>query len=97
MKTHISSHYPQDIETINTYVEQLRSYNNEELVNAYNRESKMGIVGVKRQALFLVALNHVFIKKLKKSPLLKEDFDQTHSIGINGQITLIGDDWEFIK
>ena len=97
MKTFIYSDYPEDNEIIKAYIERFNQYTNQELVDAYNRESKMGIVGVRRQALFLLALNHAFLNRFKNSPSLNEDLDQVKSLRINDKITLVKDNWEFIK
>lgn len=42
---------------------------NEELISKYNREVKIGIVGVRAQILHIIALHHTFLKKFKKSPI----------------------------
>ena len=41
----------------------------QELVKAYNKEAKSGIVGVHRQALYLAALRQEFKERLKESPV----------------------------
>lgn len=41
----------------------------EELVQAYNKEAKCGIVGVHMQALYLVALKEEFWERLQESPV----------------------------
>ena len=56
-----------------------------ELVEAYNKEAKSGIVGVRRQALYLVALNQEFKERLKESPVYLLE----HVLGLVGPIEIV--------
>lgn len=62
-----------DIEFIRTKTSYLIAISNEELISSYNREAKMGIVGVRAQMLHIIALHQVFIKRFKKSPIKIEE------------------------
>jgi hypothetical protein len=57
------------------FVEQIEMLNNlssEELIARYNRQVEIGIVGVYKQAIFLVALRWVFKSRFNQSPILVE-------------------------
>ena len=56
---------------------------NEELIEQYNKQAILGIVGVHAQALKLLALRKVFIERFDKSPVLIED---DFSISLTGKI-----------
>lgn len=58
-----------DIGIIRDYAENFQSRSNEELVDLYNQEVKVGITGVHRQALYLCGLGHVFHKRFGESPI----------------------------
>ena len=57
----------------------------EELVSAYNKEAKCGIVGVHMQALYLIALNQEFRERLKESPVYLLE----HVLGLVGPIEIV--------
>ena len=46
---------------------------NEELVQAYNRSVKIGIVAAYGQAVYLVSMRYVFLERFQKSPVLIND------------------------
>jgi RNase P/RNase MRP subunit POP5 len=48
-------------------------FTNEELVHAYNRNVKIGIVAAYAQAVYLVSMRYVFLERFKKSPVLIND------------------------
>ena len=56
-----------------------------ELVKAYNKEAKCGIVGVHRQALYLAALRQEFKERLKESPVYLLE----HVLGLVGPIKIV--------
>jgi len=58
-----------DKEIIDGYVNELSQKNRQELVDCYNREVKIGIVGVRRQSLYLCALRIVFGQVFGDSPI----------------------------
>ncbi len=62
-----------DQKAIGEYSEQLTEFTFEELVERYNREARCGIVGVHRQALYLIALRKEFLLRLEQSPIVIED------------------------
>jgi hypothetical protein len=78
-------HREGDAKTIADYKQAFEQYSLKELVKAYNKEAKSGIVGVRRQALYLVALKAEFKERLKESPVyLKE-----HVLGMVGPIDVV--------
>ena len=54
---------------IDRFKKSLEAMTLEELVQAYNKEAKCGIVGVHMQALYLVALKEEFRERLRESPV----------------------------
>ena len=74
-----------DAKFIADYKKSFKTYTLKELVKAYNKEAKCGIVGVHRQALYLSALRQEFKERLKESPvyLLK------HVLGFVGPIKIV--------
>ena len=59
----------------------------EELVEQYNRQTKCGIVGVKAQGIFLIALHHALIERIGQSPITLED---KCVVGLTGRVVLDG-------
>ena len=57
----------------------------EELVQAYNKEAKCGIVGVHMQALYLIALRQEFKERLTESPVYLLE----HILGLVGPIEVV--------
>lgn len=55
------------------------------LVGSYNSQVKCGIVGVHRQALYLIALRQEFKERLKESPVYLLE----HILGLVGPIEVI--------
>ena len=54
---------------IDRFKKRLEAMTLEELVQAYNKEAKCGIVGVHMQALYLIALRQEFKERLTESPV----------------------------
>ena len=57
--------------------------NNSELIQAYNKQVKCGIVGAHAQALDIIALRKAFLERFNKSPVTIED---EIIIGLSGKI-----------
>lgn len=74
-----------DSEIITDYKIRFKKAMLEELVDNYNAEVKCGIVGVHRQALYLIALRQEFRERLKESPV----FLQEYVLSLAGKIELV--------
>ena len=48
---------------------EIEKFTNEELVQAYNRQVKIGIVAVYAQAVYLASMRYVFLARFQKSPV----------------------------
>jgi hypothetical protein len=81
-----------DKETIADNVNWFEARSNESLIEDYNKQSKCGITGVHEQALFLMAMGHVFFKRFGKSPIYMEN----NFLGMKEQIKLVGDTFEYV-
>ena len=81
-----------DLETLKDQVKAFETYSNEELVAAYNKEAICGITGVHAQALYLISLGHVFLKRFHKSPINLEN----NELRLGSQIEQSGDTFEYI-
>jgi hypothetical protein len=82
-----------DREIITDKVKSFESCNNESLIADYNKQSNLGITGVRGQALYLMAMGHIFFKRFGKSPIYMEN----NVLGMRGQIKLSGDTFEYIE
>tara|TARA_B100000767_G_scaffold71644_1_gene68212 strand:+ start:84 stop:365 length:282 start_codon:yes stop_codon:yes gene_type:complete len=78
-------HRTGDAKIIADYKHAFEQYSLKELVTAYNKEAKSGIVGVRRQALYLVALKAEFKERLKESPV----YLMEHVLGMVGPIAIV--------
>ena len=76
-----------DREIIQDYIIRFRGYRNQELVEAYNREARMGIVGVHQQQLYLYALREVMKDRFRHSPI----FYESGIMGMQGEVKLVGE------
>ena len=74
-----------DEKTIADYKRNFETKTMEELVGAYNKQVKCGIVGVHRQALYLMALRQEFKERLKESPVYLLE----HILGLVGEIEIL--------
>ena len=74
-----------DQEHIANYKKSFETYTQKELVAAYNKEAKCGIVGVRQQALYLIALRQEFRERLTESPVYLLE----HVLGILGPIEVV--------
>jgi hypothetical protein len=77
-----------DKSVIQEYGELLAKDSLEELVDAFNRQVKCGIVGVHRQALYLIALRKEFLLRLEQTPIL---IDSQKIIDIKKKIAVLYD------
>ncbi|MDM9630234.1 hypothetical protein [Robiginitalea aurantiaca] len=64
---------PGDPESFKEYFKKFELLSNDSLLAQYNREVQIGIVGVHAQALKLLALRKIFLKRFGKSPVLLKD------------------------
>ncbi len=70
---------------IDRFKKRLEAMTLEELVQAYNKEAKCGIVGVHMQALYLIALRQEFKERLTESPVYLLE----HVLGLVGPIEVV--------
>ena len=59
----------------------------EELVHDYNKQARLGIVGVHQQALYLIAMRAEFKERLKESPIYLLEY----VLGLVGEIEVVGE------
>jgi len=76
-----------DIEILQEKVKSFQTFTNVELIEAYNQQAKCGITGVHSQALYLMSLGHVFLKRFGSSPITLKN----NVLEIKGQIISSGD------
>jgi hypothetical protein len=68
------------------YRSELRALDHDELVAAYNRQARIGVVGVRAQLLHLQAMHEVFMNVFGRSPFVTKG----HAFGTGGLIRLNG-------
>jgi hypothetical protein len=73
MKAFVLTFFDGDRKVINEYVQSFREMAPVKLVEAYNREQKTGITGVRRQGLYLYAMHMVFMERFGESPIRLDD------------------------
>ena len=78
-----------DKSVIQEYGERLAKNSLEELVDAFNQQVKCGIVGVHRQALYLIALRKEFLIRVEQTPIVIDDHK---IIDIKKEIEVLYDD-----
>ena len=54
-------------------VEKLQDLSNDQLINRYNKQVEIGIVGSYSQAVFLVVLRKFFLERFNATPILLQD------------------------
>ena len=54
-------------------VEKLQDLSNDQLINRYNKQVEIGIVGSYSQAVFLVVLRKFFLERFNATPILLKD------------------------
>lgn len=74
-----------DHKAIQEDLERFRTFGDQELVDAYNREAQIGIVGVHQQQLCLIALREVMRERFNHSPI----FFESGVIGMQGEVRLV--------
>ena len=62
-----------DREAVRGLINDLNNLNDSELIQRYNRQVEIGIVGVHRQALSIIALHLSFLDRFSSSPIEIED------------------------
>jgi hypothetical protein len=62
-----------DQETFKMFYKDLEYMPNETLLEQYNSQVEIGIVGVHAQALKLLALRKIFLERFGESPIILED------------------------
>jgi hypothetical protein len=83
-----------DRERIQEYIERYEQFSREELIDSYNKAWKLGLVGVRAQALSYLALSRVFDRVFGRSPIRFED---ELVLSLTQPIVAVGDSWEFIN
>lgn len=73
MKKYLFIQRKEDLQQIINLNNNLENINQEELVNKFNREVKIGFTGVHQQALLVLALNQEFIKRYNEAPVTVEN------------------------
>lgn len=76
---------PGDTEQIRKYKISLEEYTLEALIEDYNKQARLGIVGVHEQALYLIAMKQEFEERLIHSPIYLQD----HILGMKGEIEIV--------
>ena len=74
-----------DTKVIADYKKGLEAGSLQSLVASYNKEAKCGIVGVRQQALYLIALRQEFRERLRESPVYLLE----HVLGLVGPIEVV--------
>ena len=75
-----------DYEAIVKYKESLKDITLGELVGKYNGQARIGIVGVRQQARYIVALHQEFFRRIGESPV---SIEKNLISRLNGTIKLI--------
>lgn len=75
-----------DLESIKAYEKFFQNKSDIELIKSYNHEAKSGIVGVRQQILYLLALRKEFLKRFNESPIYVSD---QYAVGLTGIIELV--------
>jgi hypothetical protein len=73
-----------DDEVIRDYKSSFKKYSLTKLVDEYNRQAGTGIVGVRQQGLYLIAMGEEFLERFGESPI---EFDGI-IIGMKGIIAV---------
>ena len=68
---------------VREYIDNISKLSNEELTEVYNKEMRIGIVGVRRQALYLNALRIVLDRRMGDGPIYMK---QNAFLGMKGKI-----------
>ena len=90
---HIYIAREQDKNSIADYKKSFEAKTLEALVVSYNSQVKCGIVGVRQQALYLIALRQEFRERLKESPVYLLE----HVLGLVGPIKVVDGNIRIVK
>ena len=74
-----------DDDVIRNYKKSFEEYTLDALIDAYNKQARLGIVGVHQQALYLIALKQEFVERLISCPIYLKD----HILGMKGEIEMV--------
>lgn len=69
MKKYLFIQRKEDLQQIINLNNSLENSNQEELINTFNREAKIGFTGVHQQAVLILALNQQFMKRYNDAPV----------------------------
>lgn len=83
-----------DRERIIENIQRYETYSREELIDTYNKAWKLGLVGVRAQALSYFAMARVFLNVFGKSPIKVEN---KMILSLTDPIVAVGDTWEYSK
>ena len=75
-----------DRESIIKHKSELEKLSNNKIIERYNRQVEIGIVGVHQQILLIIALHQIFLKRFNKSPI---DVEKNVLISLKGEIGYI--------
>ena len=75
-----------DYEAIGKHKESLKDITLDELVDKYNSTARLGIVGVREQARYIIALHQEFFIRIGESPV---SIEENMIISLNGTIKLM--------
>ncbi len=73
MNNYIFIQRKEDLQQLVSLENNLNTISQEELINKFNREAKIGFTGVHKQALLILALNQQFIKRFNDAPITIEN------------------------
>ena len=90
---HIYIAREQDKNSLSKYKKRFETETLETLVESYNSQVKCGIVGVRQQALYLIALRQEFRERLKESPVYLLE----HVLGLVGPIEVVDGNIRIVK
>ncbi len=90
---HILIERPGDRKIITENITQYRQKTNAELIESYNKQQALGLVGSWPQALMCFSLCIIFKERFGKSPVLVENF----VLSLTERIVEIGDSWEYVE
>ena len=90
---HILIERPGDRKIISENIAQYRLKTNTELIERYNKQQALGLVGSWPQALLCFSLCIIFKERFGKSPVLVENF----VLSLTEPIVEVGDSWEYVE
>lgn len=84
---------PDDKERIQEFYDYYKKLNHDKLILDYNRNCRIGFVGVHAQGLAMIAMHFLFIKRYGKSPF---SFEDNILLNFMGFIELTNEGWAFM-